>query len=58
MLCARVLRGISSTDKAVTPLDAISRMVSIEPSGRKNPISTWPLRYSGTSALPVLSFEP
>jgi hypothetical protein len=44
MLCARVVRGINSTENETTPLEAISWMVSIDPSGRKNPISAWPRR--------------
>ena len=39
MLCARVVRGISSTEKEVTPLSAISWMASRDPSGRRKPIS-------------------
>ena len=38
MLCARVVRGISSTENDVTPRSAMSRMVSIDPSGRRKPI--------------------
>jgi hypothetical protein len=38
MLCARVVRGINSTAKALTPRAAISCTVDMEPSGRKNPI--------------------
>ena len=41
MLCARVVRGMSSTANDVTPRSATSRMVSIDPSGRKKPTSTW-----------------
>ena len=40
MLCARVVRGINSTENEVTPVAAISCIVSSEPSGRRNPIST------------------
>ncbi len=40
MLCARVVRGISSTEKADTPVAAISCTISFEPSGRKKPMST------------------
>ena len=44
MLCARVVRGISSTENDVTPRSAISRMVSIDPSGRRKPTRTWSRR--------------
>ncbi len=40
MLCARVVRGISSTENDVTPRSAISRIVSIDPSGRRKPTKT------------------
>jgi hypothetical protein len=53
MLCARVMRGISSMENAVTPVAASSRMVSSCPSGRTNPTRTWPARSSGRSAWPV-----
>ena len=49
---------MSSTAKEVTPRAATSPMVSIEPSGRKKPTSTWSGRKSGRSSRPVLSFEP
>jgi len=39
MLCARVVRGINSTEKAVNRMEAICWIVSSEPNGRKNPIS-------------------
>jgi len=58
MLWARVVLGMNSMEKDVTPVAAISRIVSKEPSGRRNPIKTWPRRRNGTSALPVWSFEP
>ena len=40
MLCARVVRGINSTENDVTPVAATSSIVSIAPSGRRNPINT------------------
>ena len=43
MLCARVVRGINSTENEVTPLPAIASTVSIDPSGRMNPTSPWPV---------------
>ena len=58
MLCARVVRGMSSTENDVTPRSAIARMVSIDPSGLRKPIRIWSRRSRGRSSLPVLSFEP
>ena len=37
MLWARVVRGINSTENAVTPARAISCTTSAEPNGRRNP---------------------
>ena len=37
MLCARVVRGISSTENEMIPLAAMSVMLCSEPIGRKNP---------------------
>jgi len=54
MLCARVMRGISSTANEVTPRSAISCKVFCVPSGRRKPISTWPLRSNGRSSAPFL----
>ena len=48
---ARVVRGISSTENEVTPRSAISRMVSIDPSGRRKPIRTWSRRKQGKVVL-------
>ena len=42
MFCARVMRGINSTEKEVTPVAAIASTVCTSPSGRRNPISDWP----------------
>ena len=58
IICARVVRGISSTAKEMTPARAMSSIVSREPSDRRNPIKTCSRRYKGMSAFPVLSFEP
>ena len=58
MLCARVVRGMSSTEKLVTPARAISRTTSAEPKGRKKPIRIWPLRIIAKSACPVTSLDP
>src|ERR1039457_1172759 len=58
MLCARVMRGISSMENAVTPVAASSWIVSSCPSGRTNPTRIWPARSSGRSAWPVRSLEP
>ena len=49
MLCARVMRGISSSANAVTPRDAMSRTVSGAPSGSAMPITICPCRISATS---------
>ena len=44
MLCARVIRGISSSANAVTPREAMSRTVSGAPSGSAMPMTTCPCR--------------
>jgi hypothetical protein len=58
MLCARVMRGISSTAKALTPVAAISCTVRGEARGRRKPMSVCPGRSSGRSAAPVRSLAP
>ena len=58
MLCARVVRGINSTAKEVTPVFASCCNSSSFPIGRRNPTIVCPLRINGKSALPVRSFEP
>src|SRR5438874_12706196 len=58
MLCARVVRGTSSTEKEVTPVSAICCTTSTDPNGRKNPISACPRRIDGRSAFPVKVLEP
>ena len=42
MLCARVMRGISSIDSSVAPVAATSRIACGAPSGSAKPITTWP----------------
>jgi hypothetical protein len=44
MLCARVMRGISSMEKSVRPRPAASWMARGEPSGSANPITACPDR--------------
>ena len=44
MLCARVMRGISSIENAVTPLCASTRIASGAPSGSAKPITACPFR--------------
>ena len=52
MLWARVVRGISSTEKEVTPVAAIFlNCLHTLPRGRRNPIRTWPRRSRGRSRL-------
>ena len=68
MLCARVVRGISSIEKEVTPVAAISWKVSTAPSGRRNPMRTWPAGRAGDrlcrcyrssrSTAPALRYRP
>src|SRR5829696_7188933 len=49
MLCARVMRGISSIEKAVTPASARLRMASGAPSGSANPMTICPRRSRAVS---------
>src|SRR6188474_2758866 len=49
MLCARVMRGISSIENAVVPASASVRMASGDPSGPAKPITTWPRRSRAVS---------
>ena len=42
MLCARVMRGISSIESSVAPLAATWWMASGAPSGSANPMTAWP----------------
>ena len=58
MFWARVIRGMSSTAKAVAPVAAISLTVSGDPRGRRKAIRTWSRRRRGRSARPVLSLAP
>ena len=49
MLWARVMRGISSIENAVTPACASVRIASGAPSGSAKPITTCPLRSRAVS---------
>ncbi len=58
MLCARVVRGISSMENEVTPVAAIS-LKHFERSQRPQETDQHLVRRSrGRSALPVASLEP
>ena len=50
MLCARVMRGISSMENAVAPVRAIASTASGEPSGSAKPITVCPERSIESSA--------
>src|SRR3954471_14485976 len=50
MLCARVIRGISSIENAIAPASASVRIASGVPSGSANPITVWPRRSRPASA--------
>ena len=58
MLCARVVRGISSTENEVTPRAAISWMVSMRSQRPQEADQHLVAAQSGRSSLPVRSFEP
>ena len=47
MLCARVMRGISSIENSVAPVGARSRMACGAPSGSANPMTVCPERSDG-----------
>ena len=44
MLCARVIRGISSIESSDTPVAATSRTICGAPRGSAKPITVWPAR--------------
>ena len=48
MLCARVMRGISSIEKAVDAACASARIASGAPSGSAKPMTVWPDRSSAS----------
>jgi hypothetical protein len=58
MLCARVVRGMSSMEKDVTPVAASFWSVSSGAKGRRKPIRYWSGRTSDKSASPVRSLAP
>ena len=58
MLCARVIRGISSMARKLTPRSASERAASTAVSGSPNPISVCPGRSSARSAAPVSGLAP
>ena len=53
MLCARVIRGMSSSANVVTPSDANEPTGLPGVMGSARPMTVWPERSSGTSASPV-----
>src|ERR1039458_3509918 len=58
MLCARVMRGISSMARKVTPRSASARAASPAVSGSPKPMAVCPCRNSARSAAPVSGFAP
>ena len=52
MLCARVVRGINSTENDVTPACAISCTTSDDPKGRRNPIRSLPAAHQRQIRFP------
>ena len=58
MLWARVMRGISSMERKVTPRSARARAASAAVSGSPKPMTVWPWRSSARSAAPVSGFAP
>ena len=58
MLCARVMRGINSMARKVTPRSASERAASIAVSGSPKPMTVCPRRISARSAAPVSGFAP
>src|ERR1035441_2361973 len=58
MLCARVMRGISSMARKVTPRSANWRAASPAVSGSPKPMAVCPCRNSARSAAPVNGFAP
>ena len=58
MLCARVMRGINSMERKVTPRSARERAAPVAVSGSPKPMTVWPWRRSTRSAAPVSGFAP
>src|SRR5215831_3659209 len=58
MLWARVIRGISSMARNVTPRAARERAASNAVSGSPKPITVWPGRIIARSAAPVSGLAP
>ncbi len=52
MLCARVMRGINSMERKLTPRSARSRAASMEVSGSPNPMTACPAAHQGQIAAP------
>ena len=52
MLCARVMRGTSSSANSVAPVAAILAFSAVAVSGSPMPIKTWPGRRSSRSSWP------
>ena len=58
ILWARVIRGINSMARKLTPRSASERAASRAVSGSPNPMSACPLRSSARSAAPVSGLAP
>ena len=58
MLCARVIRGISSMASSVTPCAASAAASRRAVSGSANPMTICPRRNRGRSAAPASGFAP
>jgi hypothetical protein len=58
MLCARVMRGMSSMERKVTPRSARARAASSAVSGSPKPMAVCPCRNSARSAAPVSGLAP
>src|ERR1035441_4603146 len=58
MLCARVMRGISSMERKLTPRSARLRAASSAVSGSPKPITVCPRRICARSCAPVSGLAP
>ena len=58
MLCARVMRGINSMARKLTPRSASARAASTAVSGSPKPMTAWLRRNSARSAAPVSGLAP
>ena len=58
MLCARVIRGMSSIARKVTPWSASAFAASMAVNGSPKPITVWPRRMLARSPAPLSGFAP